>query len=84
VVGELLASWQVGGARAGWRPFLHHISKSSAQTTRVIALKAPKKLPRVLTPDEVKAILNGCGIGCCSLCPLPPAYSPGAQPRVAG
>jgi len=27
VVGELLASWQVGGAR-GWRPFLHHISKS--------------------------------------------------------
>jgi len=20
VVGELLASWQVGGARAGWRP----------------------------------------------------------------
>jgi hypothetical protein len=28
VVGELLASWQVGGARADWRPFLHHISKS--------------------------------------------------------
>jgi hypothetical protein len=28
VVGELLASWQVGGERAGWRPFLHHISKS--------------------------------------------------------
>jgi integrase/recombinase XerD len=28
VVGELLASWQVGGARAGWRPFLHHINKS--------------------------------------------------------
>jgi hypothetical protein len=28
VVGELLASWQVGGERAGWRPFLHHVSKS--------------------------------------------------------
>jgi len=27
VVGELLASWQGGGASAGWRPFLHHISK---------------------------------------------------------
>ena len=25
-VGELLMSWQVGGARGGWRPFLHHIS----------------------------------------------------------
>jgi integrase len=77
VVGELLASWQVGGARAGWRPFLHHISKNSAQTTRVIALKAPKKPPRVVTPDEVKAILNGCGTSCCSLCSLPPAYSRG-------
>jgi len=39
LVGELLAAWQVGGARAGCRPFLHHISKSWAQTTRVIALK---------------------------------------------
>jgi hypothetical protein len=28
VVGELLASFQVGGARAGWRPFLNHIGKS--------------------------------------------------------
>jgi integrase/recombinase XerD len=25
-VGELLTSWQVGGGRGGWRPFLHHIS----------------------------------------------------------
>jgi hypothetical protein len=40
-------------------------------------LKAPKKLPRVLTPDEVQAILDGCGTGCCSLCSLPAAYSPG-------
>ena len=31
-VGELLTSWQVGGARGGWRPFLHHISKGEAET----------------------------------------------------
>ena len=59
-IGELLTSWQVGGARSGWRPFLHHISKSEPKPRRVIALKAPKKLPRVLTPDEVQAILDSC------------------------
>lgn len=59
-VGELLTAWQVGGARGGWRPFLHHISKSERKPRRVIALKAPKKLPRVLTPVEVQAILDGC------------------------
>jgi integrase/recombinase XerD len=59
-VGELLRAWQVGGARGGWRPFLHHISKSEPKPRRAIALKAPKKLPRVLTPVEVQAILDSC------------------------
>ena len=59
-VGELLTSWQVGGARGGWRSFLHHISKSDATPRRVVAFKTPKKLPRVLTPVEVQAILDGC------------------------
>ena len=54
-------SSQVGGARGGWKPFLHHISKSAPKPRRVIALKAPKKLPQVLSPDEVQAILDGCG-----------------------
>lgn len=60
-VGTLLTSWQVGGARGGWRPFLHHISKGTPRSRRVIALKTPKKLPRVLAPNEVQAILDGCG-----------------------
>jgi integrase/recombinase XerD len=60
-VGELLTSWQVGGARGGWKPFLHHISKGTPKRRRVIALKTPKKLPQVLSPDEVQAILDGCG-----------------------
>nr|WP_231109957.1 site-specific integrase [Mycobacterium avium] len=60
-VSALLTSWQVGGARGGWKPFLHHISKGAPRSRRVIALKAPKKLPRVLSPDEVQAILDGCG-----------------------
>ncbi len=59
-VGDLLTSWQVGGSRGGWRPFLHHISKSTPQPRRVVGLKTPKKLPRVLSPEEVQAILDGC------------------------
>jgi integrase len=59
-VGELLTSWQVGGARGGWKPFLHHISKSEPNPRRVIALKTPKKLPQVLSPDEAQSILDGC------------------------
>ena len=59
-VGELLVTWQRGGSRGGWKPFLHHISKSEPKPRRAIALKAPKKLPQVLTPTEVQTILDGC------------------------
>jgi integrase/recombinase XerD len=59
-VGGLLTSWQVGGARGGWKPFLHHISKGASRSGRVIALKTPKKLPQVLSLDDVQAILDGC------------------------
>lgn len=60
-VGELLVSWQRDGSRDGWKPFLHHISKRGPRPRRAIALKAPKKLPRVLSPAEVQTMLDGCG-----------------------
>ena len=55
-VGGLLTSWQVGGARGGWRPFLHHISKGEAKPRRVVALKTPTgnsilRASAVPTPD---------------------------------
>ncbi len=59
-VAALLASWQVGGSRGGWKPFLHHISKSMPRGRRAVSLKAAKKLPRVLTPQQVQALLDGC------------------------
>jgi integrase/recombinase XerD len=59
-VGELLVTWQPASGRGGWKPFLHHISKSAPSPRRAIALKAPKKLPRVLTAAEVQAILDAC------------------------
>jgi site-specific recombinase XerD len=60
-VGELLTTWQLPGHGGGWKPFLHHISKGRPQPRRVISLRAPAKLPRVLTTAEVQAILDACG-----------------------
>lgn len=59
-VGDLLMSWQVGGSRSGWKPFLHHVSKTNPHRRRTVSLKAAKKLPRVLTPEQVQALLDGC------------------------
>jgi integrase/recombinase XerD len=58
-VGDLLAAWRTGG-RGGWKPFLHHVSRGRPYRGRAIALKVPKKLPRILTPAEMQAILDAC------------------------
>jgi site-specific recombinase XerD len=59
-VGELLSTWQLPGRRGGWKPFLHHITKGKPRPRRTISLKAPRKLPRVLTVAEMQAILDAC------------------------
>jgi site-specific recombinase XerD len=60
-LGELLVTWQPAGRRgAGWKPFLHHITQGEPQARRTIALKAPRKLPRVLAVTEVQTILDAC------------------------
>jgi hypothetical protein len=54
-LGELLTTWGPGGRRGGgWKPFLHHISNGLPAPRRTIALKVPKKLPRVLTAPRGK------------------------------
>ncbi|MGI8792325.1 MAG: site-specific integrase, partial [Acidimicrobiales bacterium] len=60
-LGPSLTRWQPSG-RGGtsWRPFLHHISKSTPTARREIRLKAAHKQPRVLTVREVQAILDAC------------------------
>jgi site-specific recombinase XerD len=58
-VGDLLAAWKAGG-RGGWKPFLHHVSKGKPYRGRAIALRVPKKLPRILTAAETQAILDAC------------------------
>ena len=60
-LGEFLVTWQPAGRRGtAWKPFLHHISKGEPQARRTVALKVPRKLPRVLTVAEMQAILDAC------------------------
>jgi site-specific recombinase XerD len=58
-VGDLLATGQAGG-RGGWKPFLHHIGKGMPHRGRAITVKAPRKLPRILTVAETQAVLDAC------------------------
>jgi integrase/recombinase XerD len=58
-VGDLLAVWRTGG-RGGWKPFLDHAGQGKPYRGRAIALKAPKKLPRVLAVAEMQAVLDAC------------------------
>jgi site-specific recombinase XerD len=60
-LGDLLVTWQPAGRRgAAWRLFLHHITRGQPHARRTVALKAPRKLPRVLTVAEMQAILDAC------------------------
>jgi integrase/recombinase XerD len=60
-LGELLVTWGPPGRRGGWKPFLHHISKSQPAPRRAIVLKTSSRLPRILAAGEVQAILDACG-----------------------
>ena len=60
-LGELLVTWQPAGRRGtAWKPFLHHITNGEPKPRSTVALKAPRKLPRVLTLAEMQAILDAC------------------------
>jgi len=60
-VGELLTCWQVGGrGNGGFKKFLHHVSAGKPRAWRSIALKTPRKLPRVVTAAEMQALLDAC------------------------
>ena len=49
---------QYGSRR--YKGFLHHITKSRPSQVRIIKLKAPRKVPKTLTVDQVQQILEHC------------------------
>lgn len=60
-LGELLVTWQPAARRRGsWKPFLYHVSAGGPVARRTIKMKAPKKLPRVLTAAEAQRVLDAC------------------------
>jgi integrase/recombinase XerD len=60
-LGELLTTWRpYAGARTAWKPFLHHVARQQPQRQRTIKLKTPKPAPRLLTAQQVQAILDAC------------------------
>jgi integrase/recombinase XerD len=49
-----------GGGRTSFKPFLQHVTKSSPQRRRTVALAASAPRPLVLTAAQTQAILDAC------------------------
>jgi integrase/recombinase XerD len=49
------------GSASSFKPFLHHIAKGMPQRRRMIGLKTVPPRPKVLTAQQVQAILDACG-----------------------
>ncbi len=63
LAGLLVTTAPAGRGRSpvtSFKPFLHHITKNTAQRRRTIALTATPPRPRVLTAVEAQAILDAC------------------------
>lgn len=56
---ESLVAWR-RVPRGSFKPFLHHVTKGRPVPTRPVKLKAPRRLPRTLTVEEVTLILAVC------------------------
>jgi integrase len=50
----------VRARRAGWKPFLYHLSGGAPERRRTVKLKEPRTHPRILTAAQVQAILDAC------------------------
>ena len=48
------------GAKSPYKPFLHHISRTRPLRRAVMTVRATRRLPRVLSKQEVQALLDAC------------------------
>lgn len=58
-LGELLTTWRPGGRGGSWKPFLAHLGEGPTRR-RTIALRGERRVARVLTGEQITAILEAC------------------------
>lgn len=58
-LGELLTTWRPGGRGGSWKPFLAHLGEGPTRR-RTIALRGERGVARVLTGEQIAAILDAC------------------------
>jgi integrase/recombinase XerD len=58
-LGELLTAWRPGGRGGSWKPFLAHLGERGSRR-RTVVLRAERRAPRVLTGEQITAILEAC------------------------
>ena len=46
-----------------YKPFLHHLKQDKLVKRRLLKLKEPNYLPRILTPDQIKQLVASCQCG---------------------
>ena len=51
---------QKPGTRTDYKSFLHHINKSQAIKAKLLKVKNTKRIPKILTPKEVRIIVDSC------------------------
>lgn len=59
-LGDLVTELQPARRRAGWKPFLYHLSAGEPERRRTVKLRSPRKQPVILTAAQVQAILDAC------------------------
>src|SRR6266581_6117182 len=60
-LGDLVTELQPARQRrAGWKPFLYHLSGGEPERRRTIKLRSVRKQPTILTASQVQAILDAC------------------------
>lgn len=51
---------QVSASRSSFKSFLHHTLKNKTKGIKILKLKAPKEKLRVLSSDQVQALVDAC------------------------
>jgi integrase/recombinase XerD len=75
-LGDLITCWDPSARQAGWKPFLHHVSKGAAKQRRVVKLPVTSRIPRLYSSRWLLRLRRRLVLRCSH-------YIPHASPRCA-